>query len=98
MYSKVQNLMNPISYYDEKIYEIVNNKLLILSGTQFFNYYINYATIFDFYIQKVKDFDYIDLNKENNKHNKNNVKLLNRQKSYLIKFELNHLIKLDNSF
>ena len=97
-YSKVQNLMNPISYYDEKIYEIVNNKLLILSGTQFFNYYINYATFFEFYIQKMKDFDYIDINKEDNKYYKNTVKLLNRKKNYTIKFELNHLVKLDNNF
>ena len=72
--------MNPISYYDEEIYEIVNNKLLILSGTQFFNYYINYATFFEFYIQKMKDFDYIDINKEDNKYYKNTVKLLNRKK------------------
>ena len=94
----VLKYMDFISYYDEEIYEKVNDKLLIIKGTQIFNYFINYGTFFDFYIQKVKDFDYIDINKNVNKFNKNIVKLLNCEKKYFIKFELNHLIKLDNNF
>ena len=42
IYTPVENFMKPISYYDESIYDIVNNQLLILNGTLFFNYYINF--------------------------------------------------------
>ena len=45
-------IMNPISYYDENIFELVNNKLLILSGTEFFNYYINQGTFFSMFLFK----------------------------------------------
>ena len=98
LHINVLKYMDFISYYDEEIYEKVNDKLLIIKGTQIFNYFINFGTFFDFYIQKVKDFDYIDINKNVNKFNKNIVKLLNCEKKYFIKFELNHLIKLDNNF
>ena len=94
----IQDFMKPITYYDEEIYEIVNNKFLILSGTQFFNYYIYQGTCFDFFIQKVKDFNYIEINKEINNYSNNTVKLLNAGKNYYIKFEINHLIKLDDNF
>ena len=96
--ASVQNFMKPISYYDENLYEIVNNKLLILSGSQFFNYYINSGSFFYFFIQKVNDIDYFDIIKEKNKYNNNTIKILNKNKIYKIKFELNHLIKLDNNF
>ena len=97
-HTPAQKFTKPISYYDEKIYDIVNNQLLILNGTQFFNYYINFGTFFDFYIQKVNDSNYIELNKDINKSSNNTVKLLNGMKKYFINFELNHLIKLDNDF
>ena len=94
----IKNLMKPISYYDEENFELVNNKLLIVSGTQFFNYYINFGTLFDFFIQKVEDFNYIEINKEINQYSNNTIKLLNENKNYYILFELNHLIKLDDNF
>ena len=88
----------PISYYDERIYENVTNKLFILNGNQFFNYYINYGAFFDFLIQKVNDNNYIDINKDMNNYSKSFFKLINPNKNYYIKSELNHLIKLDNNF
>ena len=98
LYSNITELLKPISYYDEQIYETVNNKLLILTGTQFFNYYINYGTFFDFLIQKVNDNNYIEINIEINNYSKSIFKLIEPNKNYYIKFELNHLIKLDNNF
>ena len=98
LYSDIDDFLKPISYYDEEIYEKVNNKLLILSGTQFFNYYINYGASFDFYIQKVNDYNYIDINQEMNIYGRSTIKLINAKKNYYIKFELNHLIKLNNNF
>ena len=94
--TKINEFMNPISYYDMNNYEIMNNKLIILSGTQFYNYYLNYGSLFDFYIQRVKDNFYIDINKEENKYSRNTVYLLNKEKIYHINFELNHLIKIEN--
>ena len=91
-------LIKPVSYYDKENFEIINNKLVILYGKQFYNFYLNYGSFFDFFIQKVNDFDYININIEDNKYNKNIVKLLNKEKLYYIKFELNHLIKLDYNF
>ena len=96
--SNISEYFRPISYYDKELYENVNNKLIIITGTQFFNYYINYGTFFDFFIQKVKDNNYIDINIEINKYTKSTFRILNPKKNYYIKFELNHLIKLDNDF
>ena len=90
LYSSINDFMQPFSYYDPEIYEKVNNKLLIVNGTQFFHLNINYGSFFELIIQKVNDYDYID--------NKNDAKILNKGKTYLIKFKLNHLIKLDNNF
>ena len=95
---KYHKFMGIISYYDTEKYEIINNKLIILSGTQFFNYYLNYGSFFDLFIQKVNDVNYIDVNVGKNKYNRNIVQLLNKEKLYHIIFELNHLIKLDNNF
>ena len=96
--TNINEFMEQISYYDEKSYEIINNKLIILSGTQFFNYYFKYGSYFDILFQKVKDLDYIDIITEEKKYCRNTVKLLNKEKIYTIKFELNHLVKLENNF
>ena len=91
IFSCIQNYMKPISYYDKNIYDIVNDELLIISGTQFFNIYLNSGTFFDFLLQKVDDSEYIE-----NTH-KSFAKILNANKTY--KFEyLNHLIILDNNY
>ena len=98
LFSNISEYFKPISYYDKELYENINNKLIIITGTQFFNYYINHGTFFDFFIQKVNDNNYIDINPEINKYGKSTFKILNPKKNYYIKFELNHLIKLDNNF
>ena len=96
--SKIYEFMNFISYYDDDIYEIMNNKLFILSGTQFYNYYINDGAFYDFFIQKVNDNNCIDIKINLNNYSRNTVKLLNGNKYYNINGRLNHLIKLDNNF
>ena len=46
----------------------------------------------------MNDSNYIEINKDFNILSKGTVKLLNSMKKYYIKFELNHLVKLDNNF
>ena len=98
IFTSVNNFMKPISYYDKTVYDIVNNQLLILNGTQFFSFYMGFGTFFNFFIQKVNDNNYIEINNDINKYCNNTVKLLKSMKKYFIKSELNHLIKLDNDF
>ena len=98
LFSNISEYFKPISYYDKELYENVNNKLIIITGTQFFNYYIKYGTYFNFFIHKVNDNNYIDINIKMNKYSKSIFRMLNPKKNYYIKFELNHLIKLDNDF
>ena len=93
--TRVQDFMQPYNYYDEKLYSNENNHLLILTGTQFFSFNINFGTFFDFFIQKANDTNYIE---KIEALNNGAIKLLNSMKKYYIKFELNHLIKLDNNF
>ena len=92
IFSQIKDFMKPITYYDEELFEKVNNKLLIISGSQFINLYINSGTFFDIFIQKVNDLDYIEINSYLK------ARILNANKLYKIKseYELNHLVKLDN--
>ena len=53
---------------------------------------------YDFFIQKIDDSNIINLNSKIFKYNNNLVKLLTADKKYILNFELNHLIKLDNNF
>ena len=98
IYSKIPEFIKPVKSYDTDSYELVNNKLLIISGTQIFNYFKHYGTLYDFLLQKVNDFEYINLNPKITLYNNNFVKLLNGNKKYFINFELDYLIKLDNYF
>ena len=96
-YTPIKNILKPISYYEDQKYKIINNQLLKLTYYQSFNFFINSGTLFEFYIQKENDTDYIEINMDTNKYSRNLVKLL-KDKYYYVKFELNHLIKLDNGF
>ena len=76
---------------------MINNKLVILSGYQFFTFLNSDKNLYDLYIQKVNDSEHIQLNSKIFQCN-NLVKLLNANKKYYLDFEVNHLIKLDNEF
>ena len=78
-------------------YQIINNELVIVSGYDLFTLFNYDMAIYDFYIQKVKDSPYIQLNSKILQFN-NKVKLLNNDKIYHIDFKLDHLIKLDDNF
>ena len=85
------------SYDNENEYKLINNELIILYGFQLYTFTINYNSLFDFYIQKVEDFEDNNINSEQFLFN-NLVKLLNANKTYNLNFTADHLVKLDNKF
>ena len=90
-FSKIpQNLMD-----DD--YKPITNKLLTINRYHLFSYYMDYNNLFDVYLQKVDDSNYININPKMFPFN-NLVKLLNENKEYYLNFEVDHLIKLDNNF
>ena len=102
--NKLDSLNNIVSFqhklqnYDGLTnYKSLNNRLIIITGYQFFSYYMNYNSLFDFYFQKVDDLEIVDINSQNFEFN-NLVKLFNPNKEYLLNFTVDHLIKLDNTF
>ena len=87
----------PKTYEDSDKYIIINNNLLIIDGYQLFSFFMDYNCLFDFFFQKVKDLDYININPNMFEFN-NLVKLLNKDKNYILNFNVDHIIKLDNNF
>ena len=85
------------SYENSKKYELINNKLLIISGYQLFTFIMNYNSLYDIYFQKVNDCEFIQLNQALFPTN-NLVKLFSENKYYYLNFTLDHLIKLDSNF
>ena len=77
-------------------FELINDHLKIITGSQLISTFLNYGFLGDIYIQKVDDNNIISLNK--NSITNNLVKLLNPEKFYKISFHINHLIKLHNNF
>ena len=82
---------------DTNEFNIVNNELVTISGYQLFTLFNYDMSIYDFYIQKIEDSPYIQLNSKILQFN-NTVKLLTENKTYYVDFKLDHLIKLDNNF
>ena len=78
-------------------YDLVNNKLLIVSGYQLFIYFNSYGSLYDLYFQKVNDSEHIQINSKMFRYN-NLVKLLDENKLYYLDFNVDHLIKLDKDF
>ena len=78
-------------------YDIVTNKLLIVSGYQLFTFINSYGSLYDLYFQKVNDLVHIQINTQMFYFN-NLVKLLNENVKYYLDFNVDHLIKLDNNF
>ena len=83
--------------YESNEYDLINNKLLIVSGYQLISFFNSYGGLYDYIIQKVDDSYKIseDLSEEKQY---NVIKILNENKTYYIDFSINHLIKLDNNF
>ena len=78
-------------------YDLVNNKLLIVSGYQLFILFNKYISLYDLYFQKVNDLEHIQINSEMFQYN-NLIKLLIENKTYYLDFYVDHLIKLDKDF
>ena len=95
--TNLTNLLGVIkSYEDDYKFSLINENLIVISGSQLFSSFLNYGSLGDIYIQKVNDNQNIKLN--NNDTTGNLVKLLITEKMYILDFHLNHLIKLDNAF
>ena len=97
-WSNYYEIQESISSYDNPYGFIsINNKLIILSGYHFFTFYMNYNSLFDFFIQKIDDLSLVEINSNMFKFN-NLVKLFNPNKNYYLNFIVDHLIKIDNNF
>ena len=84
-------------YQNLEDYEIINNKLIIISGFQLITFFNSYDSLYDLYFQKANDLEHIIINKKMFPYN-NLVKLFNENKKYYLDFEVEHLIKLDKDF
>ena len=93
------NQFNQLTQFYENSFEysLINNELLIISGYQLFTLTMNYNSLFDFYIQKVNDDEEIKTNQVLYPTN-NLIKILNKDKEYILKFTVDHLILLDKKF
>jgi len=94
----ISELQNPFdTYKNPNEYELINNKFLNISGYKLFTFLNTYGSLYDVYIQKVNDLEYIKMNSNMFPYN-NLVKLFEPNKKYYLDFTVNHLIKLDNKF
>ena len=93
------NLITDSDYFSNDLneYDLVTNKLLIVSGYQLFNFFNSYGSLYDLYFQKINDLELIQINSKMFQYN-NLVKLLNENKLYYLDFNVDHLIKLDKGF
>ena len=87
----------PIESYDNtNEYELINNKVIMVTGYQLLSFLISYNTLFDVYFQA---FDVYNIKINQYLYHFNNiVKLLHQEKVYLLDFKVDHLIKLDDNF
>ena len=96
--SEISPFLIPFELYNNiGNYEIINNKLLIISGYQLLSSCNSHESLYYSYFQKVNDLEYIRLNSKMFLFN-NLVKLLNENKTYYLDFNVDHLIKLDDTF
>ena len=85
------------SYENSNNYQLINNELLNITKYQLFTFIMNYNSLYDVYIQKIDDYERIQLNPNIFPFN-NLVKLFKGNKYYNLDFTLDHLIKLDSNF
>ena len=84
------------SYKFEDKYELINDRLFIINGSQLISSFWDYGILGDIFIQKVEDNSDIILKKNDTIGNL--VKLLNADKLYNLNFSSNFLIKLNKDF
>ena len=89
------NITKFFENYDIDDYKIINNDLIKINGFKLLSTNISFNSLYDFYIQKVNDSEYINLSKDKSY---NIVKLLNKNKIYYLNFSIDHIIKLDNKY
>ena len=94
MKTSIDKLVQPIPSYETDDYKLINDEIIIVSGYQLFSYYNSYGSLYDGFMQKVNDLEYININPNMSKFN-NLVKLLNKDKQYYLNFKVDHYIKLD---
>ena len=94
-FSDINEISKTIENYDSEEYDLINNKLTILSGYELLSYLNTYDCFYDYIIQKVDDSDRIQYNEV---VSANIFKILNKKKTYYIDFEIDHLIALDTNF
>ena len=97
--TEISQFNKPIENYGhESKYKLINtNELILLKAYEVISFYNTYNSLFDIYVQKVEDSQFIEINPYEYQFN-NVVKLLKAGKHYFIKFTVDHLIKLDNQF
>lgn len=96
-YTNLQKYLDIIkSYKYEKKFKLINDRVIIIKGSQIISTFLHYHCLGDIYIQKVEDNSNIQLNK--NDITGNLVKLLKENKLYYLDFNVNHLIKLHKDF
>ena len=93
--TSLNEIIKPIPTYEVDDYKLINDEIIIVSGYQFFSYYNSYGSLYDVFMQKVNDLETINLNPNMFKFN-NLVKLLNKDKQYILNFNVDHYIQLDN--
>ena len=92
--TRINEIVKPIPSYEVDDYKPINDEIIIISGYQFLTYYNTYGALYDIFIQKVNDFETININQSMSRFN-NLVKLLNKDKIYTLNFKVDHYIKLD---
>ena len=94
-FSNITKFAKPYDYTND--FDLIKTHLLNISGCQIFSFYNSYNSLIDFYLQKIDDSEYININSNMFLFN-NTLKLLNGNKLYYLNFTLDHIIKLDNKF
>ena len=88
----LKSFLTVVESYKKK-YELINNHLKIIKGAQIISTFLNYGFLGDIYFQKDKGNNNIILNK--NDFTSNLVKLLNPNKLYNIKCNINMLYSIN---
>ena len=97
IYDNYSHLIPP--EYTDNIYdyEIINNKILIVSKDQLIVSSNSHESLNYLYFEKVNDLEHIQIDSETFIFN-NLIKILNENKTYYLDFKVDHLITLDKEF
>ena len=88
-------LTKPIKTYENE--KTIVNKLFNLESNKLYSGFKDYQSIYDFYIDIDNEDNIIKKQQEDNPFN-NLMKLFKPNITYVLDFEVNHLIKLDPNF